>query len=200
METDPRNQADEGHLRDGAGAQLGAAHGQGAVQDDRPAHVAVHVAPPPVQEDPHRGHQEDQEEELPLLQALRARHLTLLEMVLAHNVTTPLAPLHRVRPFNLGLHFFASKVAFSCSSVDRFGKKCWGLMTLGQVKMPTSIKRPDSGFQPSVVASFTGAKIASPVFRHRRFAFPVPLLQALRARHPHAQAGARNPKNHFAIL
>ena len=54
------------NLRDGvgAGAQLGAACRQGAMQDDRPAHVAV-------QEDPHRGRQEDQEEELPLLQALR---------------------------------------------------------------------------------------------------------------------------------
>ena len=34
-----------------------------------------------------------------------------------------------VRPFNLGLHFFASKVALSCPSVDRFCKNFWGLMT-----------------------------------------------------------------------
>ena len=40
----------------------------------------------------------------------------------------------RVRPFNLGLHFLASKVALSCLSVDRFGKFFGGLMTLGQVK------------------------------------------------------------------
>ena len=64
----------------------------------------------------------------------RARARVLPAACLTHNVTTPLAPLHRVRPFNLGLHFFASKVAFSCSSVDRFGKKCWGLMILCQVK------------------------------------------------------------------
>ena len=40
----------------------------------------------------------------------------------------------RVRLFNVGLHFFAEKVAFPCPSVDRFGKIVWGLMTLGQVK------------------------------------------------------------------
>ena len=36
LQEDPRNQADESHLRDcaGAGAQLGAAGGQGAMQDD----------------------------------------------------------------------------------------------------------------------------------------------------------------------
>ena len=39
-----------------------------------------------------------------------------------------------VRPFNLGLHFFASKVVLSCPSVDRFGNFLGGLMTLGQVK------------------------------------------------------------------
>ena len=39
-----------------------------------------------------------------------------------------------VKPFNLGLHFFASKVALSCPSVDRFGNVFCGLMTLGQVK------------------------------------------------------------------
>ena len=39
-----------------------------------------------------------------------------------------------VRLFNVGLHFLAAKVAFSCPSVDRFGKKIWGLMTIGQVK------------------------------------------------------------------
>ena len=37
----------------------------------------------------------------------------------------------RVRLFNVGL---AAKVAFSCPSVDRFGKFFGGLMTLGQVK------------------------------------------------------------------
>ena len=36
---DPHSQADEGHLQDGAGGQR-----PGAVQDDRPAHVAVAVA------------------------------------------------------------------------------------------------------------------------------------------------------------
>ena len=40
----------------------------------------------------------------------------------------------RVRLFNVGLHFFAAKVAFSCPSVDRLGKHFWGLMTLDQVK------------------------------------------------------------------
>ena len=40
----------------------------------------------------------------------------------------------RVRLFNVGLHFLAAKVAFSCLSVDRFGKKFWGPMTLDQVK------------------------------------------------------------------
>ena len=39
-----------------------------------------------------------------------------------------------VRLFNVGLHFLAAKVAFSCPSVDRFGKKIGGLMTIGQVK------------------------------------------------------------------
>ena len=38
------------------------------------------------------------------------------------------------RKFNLGWRFLASKVAFSWTSVERFGKKIWGLMTLGQVK------------------------------------------------------------------
>ena len=33
-----------------------------------------------------------------------------------------------------GLVFLAQKVAFSWLSVDRFGQKFWGLMTLGQVK------------------------------------------------------------------
>ena len=33
-----------------------------------------------------------------------------------------------------GLVFLAQKVAFSWQSVDRFGKKFWGLMILGQVK------------------------------------------------------------------
>ena len=42
--------------------------------------------------------------------------------------------IHRVRLFNVGLHFLAEKVAFPCLSVDRFGKKFWGLMTLGHVK------------------------------------------------------------------
>ena len=42
--------------------------------------------------------------------------------------------MDRVRLFNVGLHFLAAKVAFSCPSVDRFGKKIWGLMTLGQVE------------------------------------------------------------------
>ena len=40
----------------------------------------------------------------------------------------------RVRLFNVGLHFLAAKVAFSCPSVDRFGNNFWGLMTLGQVE------------------------------------------------------------------
>ena len=42
--------------------------------------------------------------------------------------------MNSVRLFNVGLHFLAAKVAFSCPSVDRFGKNFWGLMTLGQVK------------------------------------------------------------------
>ena len=45
-----------------------------------------------------------------------------------------LCGMYRVRHFNVGLHFMAAKVAFSCPSVDRFGKYFWGLMTLGQVK------------------------------------------------------------------
>ena len=40
----------------------------------------------------------------------------------------------RVRKFNLGWYFFPSKVSFSWPSVDRFGKKFWGLMTLGQFR------------------------------------------------------------------
>ena len=40
----------------------------------------------------------------------------------------------RVRLFNVGLHFLAAKVAFSCPPEDRFGKIFWGLMTLGQVE------------------------------------------------------------------
>ena len=36
----------------------------------------------------------------------------------------------RVRLFNVGLYFLAAKVVFSCPSVDRFGKKFWGLLTL----------------------------------------------------------------------
>ena len=40
----------------------------------------------------------------------------------------------RVRLFNVGLHFLAAKVAFSCPPVDRFGKNLGGIMTLGQVK------------------------------------------------------------------
>ena len=40
----------------------------------------------------------------------------------------------RVRKLNLGWCFFASKVAFSWPPVDRFGKNCGGLMTLGQVQ------------------------------------------------------------------
>ena len=77
-----------------------------------------------------------------------------------------LSMIYRVRLFNVGLHFLAAKVVFSCPSVDRFGKKIWGLMTIGQVKVyqisaylvyrelrnatfegkiiATSIKRPDS--------------------------------------------------------
>ena len=38
---DPHSQADEGHLQDGAGGQ-----GPGAVQDDRPAHMAVAALAP----------------------------------------------------------------------------------------------------------------------------------------------------------
>ena len=34
----------------------------------------------------------------------------------------------RVRLFNVGLHFLATKVAFSCLSVNRFGQKILGLM------------------------------------------------------------------------
>ena len=34
----------------------------------------------------------------------------------------------------IGLEFFAPKVVFSWPYVDRFGKKFWGLMILGQVK------------------------------------------------------------------
>ena len=40
----------------------------------------------------------------------------------------------RVRLFNVGLHFLAAKVAFSCPSVDIFGNFFGGLMTLVQVK------------------------------------------------------------------
>ena len=46
----------------------------------------------------------------------------------------PYEIIFRVRLFNVGLHFFAAKVAFSYPSVDRFGKQFWGLMTLGQVE------------------------------------------------------------------
>ena len=42
--------------------------------------------------------------------------------------------MFRVQKINLGCHFFASKVAFSRPSEDRFGKAFGGLMTLGQVK------------------------------------------------------------------
>ena len=42
--------------------------------------------------------------------------------------------MYRVRLFNVGLHFLAAKVAFSCPSMDRFGKTIWGLKTLDQVK------------------------------------------------------------------
>ena len=35
-------------------------------------------------------------------------------------------PMSSVRPFNLGLHFLASKVVFSRPSVDIFGKKKLG--------------------------------------------------------------------------
>ena len=41
--------------------------------------------------------------------------------------------ISRVRLFNVGLHYLAAKVAFSCLSVDRFGKNFWELMTSGQV-------------------------------------------------------------------
>ena len=40
----------------------------------------------------------------------------------------------RVRLFNVGLHFLATKVAFSCPSANGFGQKILGLMILGQVK------------------------------------------------------------------
>ena len=40
----------------------------------------------------------------------------------------------RVRLFNVGLQFLAAKVAFSCPSADRFGKKNLGLITWGQIK------------------------------------------------------------------
>ena len=48
--------------------------------------------------------------------------------------TWALALMYRVRLFNVGLHFLAAKVVFSCLSVYRFGKKFWELLTLGQVK------------------------------------------------------------------
>ena len=36
----------------------------------------------------------------------------------------------RVRLFNVGLHFLAAKAAFSCPSVDRFGKNVGGYYDL----------------------------------------------------------------------
>ena len=38
--------------------------------------------------------------------------------------------ISRVRPFNLGLHFLASKAAFSCPSVGRYSQKMLGLINL----------------------------------------------------------------------
>ena len=58
--------------------------------------------------------------------------ITLCYPIKSNTISEPVTT--RVRKLNLGCRFFASKVAFSWPSVDRFGKDFGGLMTLGRVE------------------------------------------------------------------